>query len=381
MRILMVHSFYSGRQPSGENRLVEKAVSALKNADHNVNLVSAKTDALRAEIKGYGLWAARNVAFGLGLDPLREILNFRPEVVHVHNLFPNYSTHWMSHCKVPIVTTLYNYRLVCSNGLLSRQGVNCTLCPTKSSLNSLRYGCYRGSRLATLPLTINQVRGVQQQPIVQNSKRLIMISEREASLFCGFGVSLSQMAVIPYYAPDWGADRAESSQNTSWLFVGRLSEEKGILELLEEWPQNERLDLVGSGEMESRLKQHKDHRFVYHSQLSPREVSMRMRRSKGLIFSSRVFETMGSTVIEAFEAGIPVIARAGSAGADLVQATGAGVIYGTGHQTLSEALRFVSDNEVTLRKRAREAYQREFTEQVWVDRITDVYQDAIAQKQ
>lgn len=208
-----------------------------------------------------------------------------------------------------------------------------------------------------------------------------MISEREASLFREFGISSSQMVVIPYYAPDRGREPSEAEEGSSWLFVGRLSEEKGITELIEEWPSDEKLDLVGSGELESRLKERTDSRFVFHSQLGVREVSARMRSAKGLIFSSRVFETMGSAVIEAFEAGIPVVARVGSAGADLVEATGAGAIYGPGYLTLSDALNFVSGNQAKLRERARRAYERNFTEQAWVDQVTEVYKTVIAQEQ
>jgi NADPH2:quinone reductase len=82
----------------------------------------------------------------------------------------------------------------------------------------------------------------------------------------------------------------------------------------------------------------------------------------GLIYPSESWETFGLVVAEAFEAGVPVVARAGSAGADLVEQFQAGAVYGPGHQSLREALDYVSANQEILRQRARVAYEQNFTE-------------------
>jgi hypothetical protein len=84
----MVHSFYSSAQPSGENTVVLNEVDALRRAGHEVALFAAHTDELEGEVF-YKLRSGMRVATGYGRNPLKAINDFSPDVVHVHNLFPN----------------------------------------------------------------------------------------------------------------------------------------------------------------------------------------------------------------------------------------------------------------------------------------------------
>ena len=88
---------------------------------------------------------------------LRLVDNFKPDIVHVHNTFPliSPSIFYAVRKKAAIVLTLYNYRLFCSNAKLLRSGKICTKCPDeRSALPAIRYGCYRESRIATIPLAL-----------------------------------------------------------------------------------------------------------------------------------------------------------------------------------------------------------------------------------
>ena len=83
--------------------------------------------------------------------------NFKPDIVHVHNTFPliSPSIFYAVGKKSAMVLTLHNYRLFCSNGMLLRSGKICKKCIDKRSvLPAIRYGCYRESRIATIPLAL-----------------------------------------------------------------------------------------------------------------------------------------------------------------------------------------------------------------------------------
>ena len=83
-----------------------------------------------------------------------------PDVVHVHNTFPLFSPaifHAIGH-RAARVLTLHNYRLFCPAAIPMREGQVCTDClDRRSVLPALQHGCYRGSRVATLPLAANVV--------------------------------------------------------------------------------------------------------------------------------------------------------------------------------------------------------------------------------
>src|SRR5262249_45510078 len=139
IRIAIVHSFYSSRQPSGENGVVESEVAALRAAGHDVRLFAARTDDLERDRLYPGKAAARG-ASGRGASPLTAVERFGPDVVHVHNLFPNIARRWVAGLRRPLVTTLHNFRPLCVNGLLYRDGHVCTLCPDGQRWSGLRYG-------------------------------------------------------------------------------------------------------------------------------------------------------------------------------------------------------------------------------------------------
>jgi len=83
---------------------------------------------------------------------------------------------------MPAVATLHNYFQVCPVGTLYRDGHVCTECANRLPLPALRHGCYRGSRLATIPLAVNLVAnrrrwwsGVAQFFCISDAQRKILI--------------------------------------------------------------------------------------------------------------------------------------------------------------------------------------------------------------
>ncbi len=128
MRIALVHSFYRSDAPSGENVVVMLQAEALRTAGHEVLLVSRHTDEeMRSRL--YDVRSAVRVATGVGPDPTAQLRRFRPDVVHVHNLFPNFGERLLASWEGPLVATLHNFRPVCANALLFREGQVCTKCP------------------------------------------------------------------------------------------------------------------------------------------------------------------------------------------------------------------------------------------------------------
>ena len=90
MRILLVHNFYGSESPSGENKVVEMEQQMLEAHGHTVRLFSRQSDEIRKQgvlgkIKGalstiWNPWMTRAIR--------KEVEEFRPDVVHVHNTFP-----------------------------------------------------------------------------------------------------------------------------------------------------------------------------------------------------------------------------------------------------------------------------------------------------
>ncbi|MGZ3383084.1 MAG: glycosyltransferase family 4 protein, partial [Isosphaeraceae bacterium] len=196
MRIMIVHSYYSGVEPSGENALVADHVSAFKRAGHEVGLVAQRTDE-RETSPFYPIEAALTVASGFGRSPLLEIADFRPDIVHVHNLFPNFGRRWVKEVDVPIVHTLHNFRPLCAASTLFRDGQVCTQCPDGDRWAGLRFGCYRGSPAKTLPLALANYRGPAIDPLLKRAAVLVVLSERAREIYRRAGVPSKKLVCIP----------------------------------------------------------------------------------------------------------------------------------------------------------------------------------------
>lgn len=380
-RVALVHSFYSSRQPSGENAAVRDQAEALRAAGHEVTVVAANTDTLEQE-RGYAVRAAVRVATGRGRSPLAELERFTPDVVHVHNLFPNFGTEWLDHWRGALVATMHNYRPACAAGTLFRDGKACTRCPDGDRWAGLRRGCYRGSRLATAPLAWALRGGAAAHPVLRRTDTIVVLSERSRDLYLTFGLPAKRLVVVPNFVDVSGrsrtgdADISPPCAGPRWLFVGRLGEEKGIFPLLQNWPHGEHLDVIGSGPLESQCRQVAPEHVRFLGSFPRERILDVLPGYTGLIFSSLAFENAPLVCPEALASGVPILARAGSSAADSVRKYGTGAVYHTNDE-LPRALQNARTVFPGLREHCRRVYAEHYTAQSWNAAMTAVYEQAV----
>lgn len=373
MRIALVHSFYRSDVPSGENSVVMRQAEALRDAGHAVLLVARQTDEeMQSHI--YGVRSAFRVATGIGPDPTKELRAFRPDVVHVHNLFPNFGDRWLDSWGGPLVATLHNFRPICANALLYRDGHVCTLCRDGDRWASLKHGCYRNSRVATLPLAIHHAGGIGRNRLLRRAERIITLSERSRTAYVNAGdpAITDKLVVVPNGIGDRSIPGRPTPQH--WAVVGRLTPEKGIKELIEAWPGMEPLRVVGDGSMAGRLRSLKRSGVTFEGTLPPARVDEVLRYSWGLVFPSRCIEAGGPPLVvaEAAMHGIPILARTGSSGADFVERTGSGLVY-EDESELPARLPEMREQNRSLSISSRLAYSSELSPEAWVQGLISAY--------
>ena len=133
MHVLVVHNRYASAQPSGENKVVDQEVALLREAGHRVEVFERRSD----DIGARSLLGKVAVPLLVPWNPAvrtelaARLRTERPDVVHVHNVFPLLSPAVLAACAdagVPAVATLHNYTQVCPPGTLQRDGRPCTEC-------------------------------------------------------------------------------------------------------------------------------------------------------------------------------------------------------------------------------------------------------------
>lgn len=369
-RVAIVHSFYSSRQPSGENVVVKQQMDALRRAGHHVELFAQRTDD-RENRRLYPLEAAWTVATGFGPSP--SLAKFQPDVVHVHNLFPNFGKQWITNAPAPVVTSLHNYRPLCVAGTLFREGQVCTDCLDKrSSIPAVAHGCYRG-RLQSVPVAIGQ--RFEKDAMLRDVDRVVALSQQMFDLYSEAGVSREKLHILPHFLPGV-LDSGAGSGGDYWVYAGRLSTEKGILELVKEWPVGRRLIVVGQGELEAAVRTASSGKNIQLiARVERSELMGLMRDAVGLVFPSRCFEGFGLVYMEAIAAGTPVLAWEPSVVASFVAADGTGLVVGK--SGLAGALEAAEELFPGLRLRCRSVFEARYTEETWTAGVLGIYNEAI----
>lgn len=378
MRIAVVHSYYSS-EASGENKLVEMSTRVLAAAGHSVRLFS-KFSEVEKNTPAYSLRAAARVASGAGRSPLFEIEKFQPDVVHIHNLFPNWSESWVAKLSAPVVVTLHNYRRVCASGTLSLRSDNCTLCPTRGSHNAIINRCYRGSSVKSIPLAI-ATRNPRSDQLLERSNQVVFITQLAKDALTPFMspsvVAKSSVVENFIYDPQQAAGNLrETDSRSGWLFIGRLSAEKGIAELLSNWPKGEKLTVVGDGPLKKSLMQNAGANTRFTGFLTESEIVKLLNSSNGLIFPSISREGgVPLSYLESIACSVPVVAKTGNWVAETVTQNDVGVEF-EDFSKISVALKDTVANWNRFSRRARAIYEANYTSDVWLDNMVSVYESA-----
>ncbi len=373
MRILIVHSYY--QQRGGEDAVFHAERDALLAASHEVetrawdNAEFIKKPKWQQLLFLFWNWQAY-------AEIRAAIKQFKPHVIHVHNLFPFVSPSVLWAAKrenIPVVMTLHNYRLICSNGLFYRDGNPCEKCVSKFlPWPSTVYGCYRKSRIQTafiaLSMTLHRLLGSWKIP-----QRFIaptaFVAEKLSS-----AIPENRIRIKPHFATE--IMLTPTTKNGRVIFAGRLSEEKGIDWLLDAWrtlPSDIKLDIVGTGNHYIT----DDSRITFHGQLPLEKLRVLLAAASVVVIPSRCYETFSNIVVEAFAAGTAVIAPLGTAPASLIESGKTGALFprddvAAFHQLVES---YVNDPERTVRegKNAHAVYLQKYQPQQNMEMLLEIY--------
>lgn len=374
MKIAIVNSFYSSTRPSGENNFVEQLAETLKEFGHEVIIISRKTDDMKSSLV-YKVGSAITVATGLGASPINELLEFAPDVVHIHNLFPNWGTSWLTHWKGPIVTTIHNFRPMCAAGTFFRDGKVCLDCLDKSPLSGVYNACYRDSRLATLPLTIQNRGGLQKNRLLERSQCVVFASAKAMELYISNGLDREKCEFLPGTVTDFEYN-PEEPIGAEWVYIGRLSEEKGIISLIENWPDGIPITIYGEGPLKSQVEESPNSSISFGGILDSQQVNFTLKKSRGLIFPSECFEGGTPLVyLEALAAGRAVIALSGNSVAADIQDKGTGFVFNAWGELHQLLCRNVNEYEAIGRKN-RTIYTHHYSHEAFATSHQKIYEEA-----
>lgn len=391
MRVLLVHNRYRSDSPSGEDRVVDQEGSALAAAGHDVHRFERFSDDISTwSLPRQALVPARVVWSRGSRRSLIEVLHHvQPDVVHVHNTFPLLSPSVLYACRetgVPSVVTFHNYRPVCANGTLFRDGAVCHDCVGHLPLAGLRHGCYRESRLATAPLAAAIVRHRSIWREIPSA--YIFISEAERDLFSSLRLPSRRVFVKPNLVPDPG--RHDVAREHKIVFLGRLTDTKGLPILMEAWDRylqeapfgTLRLAVAGAGPLERDLEAWSAGRPSVDlvGPLDRRAAADLVASALAVVAPSLWEETFGLVALEAMAAGVAPVASARGAFPELIRHGENGLLFDPGAPgdllTIFKLVDSDPERLLALGRQARLTYERRFDPATNLEQLISVYRFA-----
>ena len=388
MRVLLAHNAY--QQRGGEDFAVEREIELLRERRHQISTVFVSNDDIsnmsRARLAADTLWSSSSKR------SLKERLQSeRPDVVHFHNILPLISpaAYYAAHSEgVPVVQTLHNYRLLCPNALFFRDGGACEDCLGKPvPWPGVVHACYRESRAASGVvagmLTVHRFLKTWTQKV----DVYIALTEFARRKFIEGGIPAEKVAVKPNFVnPDPGPGEGKGGYA---LYVGRLSEEKGVGTMLRAWEllgDRMPLKVVGDGSLAERVSGavERSSGVEWMGQIPGEQVTELMKDAAFLVFPSTWYEVFPLVIVEAFATGLPVIASDIGNMSSLIDHGHTGLHFrpGDGEDLAVQVGRVLShpDELSRMRREARAEFEAKYTAEHNYERLMEIYEMAVGRK-
>ena len=377
-RVLLVHNAY--RSHGGEDSVVEAEHELLCSRGHRVELFSRHNDDLALLSKAVAaagtIWSHRS-AVGLALVLQR----FRPDIVHFHNTFPliSPSAYWVvSKAGLPIIQTLHNFRLHCPQAMYLRDGKVCEDCLGKMPWRSVQHACYRNSRAQSAVLTgmlvVHRLIGTYKHKVT----RYIALNEFCRTKFIDGGLPADRVVIKPNFVDFKAPGEVIRS---GFLYVGRLSTEKGVALLVQAWTEQKSgsLTVIGSGPEAFRLDDVA--RLTAVGAQVGDAVRVAMQGAMALVLPSICYDSFPRTLVEAFACALPVIASRLGPLADLVEDGVTGLLFEPSNAVdLANKMHWAQNHSEAMAEMGRNArakYESEFSAERNYQQLISIYEDSI----
>ena len=383
MRILIVHNRY--HYLGGEDAVVDAESRLLQKNGHKIQLWLADNKNLSSgTIKK--IKAAFNCTYSRAgkAQAAQKIAAFMPDIVHVHNFFPQISPAVYDACmdaNIPVVQTLHNYRLICPGALLVRGRNICEQCITGSPYLSVHHACYRKSYLGTLAVARMIATHRKRDTWTNKVDAYIALTRFAKGKFLAGGLPEGRMHIKPNFVMDplKTTTQFPPDKRSGVLFVGRISHEKGVETLVKAWSaldDKSQLKIVGDGPLQLQITAGDGVVLLGHQ--SPQEVSRLMSKTQFLVVPSECYEAgLPIVILEAFSHGIPVLASRLGAMQELVKEGMTGMLFEAGNaKDLSEKIAWLLARPgdcLRMGQEARKVYLARYTPDKNYSQLMQIY--------
>ena len=308
-KLLLIHNNY--RETGGEDIAVQNELSILK------KYFIVETVVFSNQVSNYFgkillFFSSKSKS---SENKLRDVVTeFKPDVAYVHNTWFNASLSVFDILKeenIKTILKLHNFRYFCTRTFFHKRHIKdnevCFACGQKK--NKLRFfnKYYRNSYLKSLMVIFY---GKRYFKVLQDDDlKLLVLTQFHKNFLQNLGVNKEKITVLPNLI-NLNLESVYSSESNYIVYAGRISEEKGIDELIRAFLDanlsNLTLKIIGNGPSINDLKKKYIGKPVdFINEISNADVLDIISKSKGVVTATKLYEGQPTLLCEASTLGVP----------------------------------------------------------------------------
>ena len=321
---------------------------------------------------------------------VRELIQItKPCLAHAHNIYHHLSPSILGTIRregLPVVVTLHDLKIACpAYKMMTHDGV-CERCKNGRLYNVIRHRCIHGSvTLSSLVFAETVVHRILQS--YDKYVNMFFVPSRfNISKFVDWGWREDRFRYLPNFV-DTASFVPEYQPGESFVYVGRLSPEKGVATLLRA-AQNigAHLLIIGSGPEEPALRRLANQPGAQIEFLGFRQGEQLhglIKQARALILPSECYENAPMAVLEAYALGKPVLGANIGGIPELIREGETGLTFASGSiESLSEAMttmmQLSTEAIIAMGQRARDFVTENFSSHSYLERCSRLYDELLA---
>lgn len=335
------------------------------------------TEKLRKVVKSvYSLEARSEIG--------RLIDDVRPSIVHAHNVYHHLTPAIFGAIKkkgVPSVMTVHDLKIGCPSKLMLAPDGVCERCKGGKTWNAIGQRCLKGSlalsAVAAFETSLHQFLGSYRK----NVDLFILPSHFHRDKLIDWGLPAEKTRYLPN-AVDVSQMVADFTPGKRFVFVGRLSEEKGLLTFVEAVGRaGVAATIVGTGPQEDELRALVERTGAdvdFAGYQTGDALFDIVRNARALVLPSECYENAPIVLLEAYGVGTPVLGSDLGGIPELIVAGETGQLAQAGDvDSFAEQLRLLEEMSTesleTMGRAGRAFVESRFTREQYLDGLLAIY--------
>jgi glycosyltransferase involved in cell wall biosynthesis len=306
------------------------------------------------------------------------------DIVHAHNVYHHLTPSifkTVQQAGIPMVMTVHDLKIACPAKLmLSHDGV-CERCKGGRFHEVVKHRCLKGSlalsTVAMIETSLHNWLGSYRKHV----DRFIIPSQFHRNKLIEWGLPAEKTVYLPNAIDLQGFQpRFEAGQD--FVFIGRVSEEKGLLTLVKAVAKaGVKCTIVGTGPQEAELKAltaQTNAQVTFAGYQTGAALHEYIRNARALVLPSECYENAPMGILEAYGLGTPALGSNLGGIPELIHPGQTGLVAEAGNvDSFASALRQLQDmpdSQISdMGQHARGLVERQFSKELYLQRLLDVY--------